>query len=117
MNLKKYLKILKKNPANISFQDTIVTIDEHYDYQPIRFINGKTLNERGENSGSCKIFSFGQLHKLTELQVLQCFGDFYRKDVLKNPSGVSHQNIRSFIKFGWLGIEFRGKSLTLKQPS
>ena len=56
MNLKKYLKILKKNPANISFQDTIVTIDEHYDYQPIGFINGKTLNERGENSGSCKIF-------------------------------------------------------------
>jgi len=114
MNLNKYIEILKKHPANISFQDTISTIDKYYDYQPIEFKNGKTLNERGENSGSCKIFSFGQLHKLTEPQVLQCFGNFYRKDVLKNPSGVSHQNIRSFIKFGWLGVEFSGKALTLR---
>ncbi|GAK84871.1 type III effector HopPmaJ [Vibrio ponticus] len=39
------------------------------------------------------------------------FGDFYRKDVLGNPDGDDHQNIRNFIAHGWNGIKFEGQAL------
>ena len=46
---------------------------------------------------------------------LACFGAFYTEDVLKNPDGTDHQNIRNFMKTGWDGIAFYGEPLTLKQ--
>jgi hypothetical protein len=35
-------------------------------------------------------------------------------DVLKNPNGTDHQNIRNFIEFGWDGISFDGEALKKK---
>ena len=32
---------------------------------------------------------------------LWLFGDFYRKDVLENPDGTDHANIRAFMEGGW----------------
>ncbi len=51
------------------------------------------------------------MNRLTPEQTLQLFGDYYRIDVLQNPDGTDHQNIRNFIKFGWNGIAFDGKAL------
>ena len=59
--------------------------------------------QQGENSGSCKIFAFAQLHHLDEASTLACFGAYYRDDVLKHPQGSDHQNIRQFINTGWQG--------------
>ena len=36
------------------------------------------------------------------------------EDVLENPQGTNHQNIRNFMKTGWDGIQFEGNALKLK---
>ncbi|MEP1447388.1 MAG: HopJ type III effector protein [Paraglaciecola sp.] len=45
------------------------------------------INQAGTNEGSCKIFYFSKLQKLTENQTLALFGSYYRDDVLANPKG------------------------------
>jgi len=71
-------------------------------------------NEAGQNSGSCKIFAFAQRHGLSQQQALACFGTYYRDDVLQNPNGTDHQNIRNFMDTGWPGIAFDGEPLHAK---
>lgn len=103
---------IQNAPETISFQETIAHIDENYDFTPTRFTNGETTNEAGQNNGSCKIFSFAKLQNLDVDQTLNLFGDFYREDVLKNPEGSDHGNIRNFIQSGWEGIHFDGQALS-----
>lgn len=114
MTLFEFLTRLKSAPQTIAFTDTMAVIEAHYDFTPARFKNGEAMNAAGANNGSCKIFAFGQLHALTPAQVLDCFGDYYRVDVLQNPHGTDHGNIRNFIKSGWGGIIFEAMPLTLK---
>ncbi|UWX62563.1 HopJ type III effector protein [Chryseobacterium oranimense] len=105
---------LKNNPETIQFKEVISYIDEHYDFTPTLFKNGDTVNEAGQNNGSCKVFSFAKLQGLSKEQTLPLFGEFYREDVLKNPDGTDHQNIRNFMKYGWEGISFEGEALKQK---
>lgn len=105
---------LEKSAEEIQFKDVIAFIDEHYGFTPTRFTNGNTVNEADQNNGSCKVFSFAKLNDLSKEETLNLFGEFYRKDVLQNPEGKDHQNIRNFIEFGWDGISFDGKALTRK---
>jgi hypothetical protein len=105
------LQHLKTSPETINFKEVIAYIDEHYAFTPTKFTNGNTVNEAGENNGSCKIFSFAKLNKLSKEETLALFGDFYRTDVLKNPEGNDHQNIRNFQQFGWDGISVEGEAL------
>jgi len=114
MELNTFLQHLNASPDSIAFADTIAVIDSLYDFTPTTFKNAALLNEAGKNNGSCKLFSFARLHNLSPQQTLHCFGDYYRKDVLLNPDGTDHQNIRNFIKTGWAGIEFDGSALTAK---
>lgn len=114
MELNTLLKKLIESPDNVEFNDTISVIDALYDFTPTSFKNGSFLNEAGKNNGSCKLFSFAQLQKLSPQQTLHCFGAYYRDDVLRHPEGTDHQNIRNFIKTGWAGIEFGGNALTPK---
>ena len=108
------LSQLKSKPETIQFNDVISFIEEHYDFSPTPFKNGNTINEVNQNNGSCKVFSFAKLNNLTKEETLFLFGDFYRNDVLKNPDGIDHQNIRNFITFGWDGISFEGEALRKK---
>ncbi|QQR98343.1 MAG: HopJ type III effector protein [Sphingobacteriales bacterium] len=96
----------------IQFDEVISFIDQHYDFTPTKFINGKNINEINQNNGSCKIFYFAKIHNLSNEQTLQLFGDYYRKDVLEHPEKEDHQNIRNFIQFGWNGISFDGVALS-----
>jgi len=114
MNLKKFIQLLTVEPNAINFSDCIEMIDRHYHFTPCAFSNGQQHNLAGENNGSCKIFAFGLLHKLSPHQVLTCFGDYYRIDVLQNPGLSSHQNIREFIQHGWGGIHFESTPLHLR---
>ena len=114
MYMKQFLQALATAPEGIAFSDTISVIETNYDFAPTAFKNGELLNEAGQNNGSCKLFSFAKLHNLTPQQTLQCFGAYYRDDVLKNPQATDHQNIRNFIKFGWDGMVFQGNALTPK---
>ena len=111
MILETFLQTIKENPETIEFDQTIALIDETYKFVPTAFHNGDLVNEAGQNSGSCKIFAFGQLHNLSEQQTLACFGHYYREEVLQHPDDSNHQNIRNFIKTGWIGIKFSSKTL------
>ena len=108
------LEQLEKAPETINFKEVIAYIDENYDFTPTKFTNGNTINEANQNNGSCKVFSFAQLKNLSKEQTLSLFGEFYREDVLNNPDGTDHQNIRNFMKFGWDGISFDGEALKKK---
>jgi HopJ type III effector protein len=102
----------------ISFHETIIVITENYHYQPTDFSNGLNddlvVNPAGTNEGSCKILAFAKLHHLNQQQTLSLFGDYYRTDVLLKPKGTDHQNIRTFMRYGWEGIRFNGEALTKK---
>lgn len=108
------LEQLKNDPQTIAFNDVIAYIDAHYDFTPTKFTNGDTVNEANQNNGSCKVFSFAKLQGLEKEEVLALFGAFYREDVLQNPTGTDHQNIRNFIQHGWAGIAFEGEALQAK---
>lgn len=105
---------LSSDPENIMFDDTMAFIDQHYDARACAFRNGEVANAEGENVGSCKLLSFAKMHNLTEQQTLLCFGEHYR-NVLNEPDGNSHQNIRQFQKTGWQGVQFDAQVLTEKR--
>lgn len=114
MQINEFINKLNTQAEGIRFDDTMQVIDANYNFTPTAFRNGETQNAADQNNGSCKVFAFAQLNKLTEEQALQCFGDYYRKDVLQNPQGDDHQNIRNFMKSGWAGIAFEGSPLTAR---
>ncbi len=111
---------IKNHPEQVEFAEVIAAIDAHYDYRPTAFSNGRgaaaVANPAGTNQGSCRIFAFGQLQGLSEGETLACFGRHYREDVLGNPDGTDHANIRTFMRHGWAGIRFGGPALTAKHP-
>jgi len=103
MTLNTFLNKIKSNQA-ISFDD------KYYHYTPSSFTNGlgdtMVTNAAGTNEGSCKIFAFAHLHQLEPSQTLKLFGDYYQ-EVLNDPEGNSHQNIRNFMQYTWKGIKFQ----------
>ncbi|MDO8206800.1 MAG: HopJ type III effector protein [Gallionella sp.] len=114
MELNNFLQRLNDTPDSISFNDTVALIESLYQFTPTTFSNGSLVSEAGQNSGSCKLFSFGLLQGLSQQQTLNCFGAYYRDDVLKHPLGTDHQNIRNFMVTGWAGIAFQDSALTPK---
>jgi len=111
-NMNHFLQQLKTSPETNSFENTMAVIDANYHFTPCEFSNGDLVNAQNQNNGSCKIFAFAQLNNLNEQQTLHCFGDYYRMDVLENPNGTDHQNIRNFMQHGWAGIKFDTNPLT-----
>jgi hypothetical protein len=110
MSVENLLQKIRQEPELVTFEEVIATINACYHYTPIRFRNGLgetvVINEAGQNEGSCRIFAFARLNALGVEETLACFGRFYREDVLGNPAGVDHANIRTFIRDGWAGIVF-----------
>lgn len=114
MNIKSFKNKLKENPRQIDFSETMSTIDENYDFTPTAFRNGVLENTEGQNSGSCKLFAFAKSQELTNEETLACFGQYYFDDVLNDPNGTGHQNIRNFMKTGFEGLSFENNPLTEK---
>jgi len=118
MTLDTLLDLLSNKPSSIHFKDVITLIDSLYDYTPCEFTNGKgddtVTNVKSTNEGSCKLFAFALDQNLSEQHTLNCFGSYYRDDVLNNPTGNDHANIRTFMRYGWDGIHFPTPALRLK---
>ena len=118
-DLKLFIEQIKIAPEKTEFKDVIEIINKYYSYTPTRFVNGtdseNIINAAGENEGSCKIFSFARSHKLDKSQTLNCFGQYFREDVLEHPEGSDHANIRTFIKYGWEHIDFDNTVLKRKE--
>lgn len=114
MSLQLFLDRLKETPESIEFTDTMAVVEENYTFTEARFTNGNTVNEAGQNSGSCKLFAFAKLNGLSKDETLACFGAYYRADVLEHPDADDHQNIRNFMVHGWDGIVFDSEALAAK---
>jgi len=114
MTLETFLNKLKTTPKDIDFTDTIRVIESNYIFTPTAFKNGDLYNNVGENSGSCKLLAFAKLQNLTKEETLACFGKYYYEDVLNDPNGTGHQNIRNFMKTGFEGLVFEGMPLREK---
>jgi len=112
MQLNEFLTQLRNAPESIHFSDTLQVIEKNYHYQPRAFRNGDLVNDAGQNEGSCKLFAFAIINRLSEQETLQCFGDYYRRDVVENPNGTDHGNIRNFQKYGWSGVNYEQLPLT-----
>ncbi|WP_028486591.1 HopJ type III effector protein [Thiomicrorhabdus chilensis] len=106
------IKALNQGP--VDFKIVMQVIENEYEFSPVRFVNGDTVNEANTNNGSCKIFAFAKMHGLTEQATLNAFGDYYTKDVLQHPEKEDHLNIRNFIRSGWKGVQFEGEALLKK---
>tara|TARA_B100000809_G_scaffold246807_1_gene275157 strand:- start:285 stop:635 length:351 start_codon:yes stop_codon:yes gene_type:complete len=111
MKIQDFLNKLKSDTANLVFKDTMAVVETNYSFFPTAFRNGEEMNGVGQNSGSCKVFAFAKINGFSKQQTLDCFGEYYVNDVLKNPKGIDHQNIRNFIIHGWEGILFEGNAL------
>ncbi|MGC8121305.1 HopJ type III effector protein [Marinobacter sp. VGCF2001] len=96
--------------GHADFNDTLGLIDQHFEFQPTGFSNGPLRNEAGENAGSCRVFALGQHCNLSEADTLRLFAQHYEQ-VLGDPAGESHGNIRQFISTGWSGIRFDASPL------
>jgi hypothetical protein len=103
--------------GHANFDDTLALVEQHFHYQPTGFHNGPEFNASDENLGACKVFGIAQYCSLNEVDTLTLFAQHY-KQVLDNPAGESHGNIRQFISTGWSGIRFENTPLRLrKTPS
>lgn len=115
MTINELLTKIKTQPDTVEFQEVIDYIEDNFEYSPTHFTNGQghdvVMNQEGTNEGSCKIFAFATTEGLSENETLACFGKYYREDVLENPEGNDHANIRTFMRHGWKGIRFEQSAL------
>lgn len=102
---KALLQQLDSAPNSVEFDQVMAVIAAEYQHTPSAFKNGDQVNSADQNQGSCKILGFARLNGLTEQATLNCFGKYYREDVLQNPEGTDHGNIRAFMRSGWAGVE------------
>ncbi len=105
----------------IVFQDVIATIRRHYECSPVAFRTGagtsrETDNPAGTNAGSSQLLAFARRLGLDEQTTLALYGEHYR-DVLKDPAGSAHANIRAFMANGWAGVVLAADPLRLLGPS
>ncbi|MEP6342202.1 MAG: HopJ type III effector protein [Maricaulaceae bacterium] len=111
MTLSDYIAALSTHPTSFNFTATLEVIDTHYAFTPATFKNGAVENLAGTNSGSCKVFSFALLHKLSPAQTLNMFAEHYQ-NVLDDPNGNAHANIRAFMQDGFAGLSFDTSALS-----
>mmetsp|Transcript_5531 Transcript_5531/g.9143 ORF Transcript_5531/g.9143 Transcript_5531/m.9143 type:complete len:210 (-) Transcript_5531:1777-2406(-) len=105
---------LEMDASDLKFEDVMELIDTHFENQLLEFKNGDLVNQQGENEGSAKVLSYAALSSLDKETTLKLWGQYYR-EVVADPSGDSHQNIRNFMKTGWEGVPFEnGIALTRK---
>lgn len=103
----------------VAFGEVLDVIKAHYRFTPTQFDNGigddAVCNSADQNQGSCRVFAFARLHDLTEKETLACFAGHFR-EVLDDPDGTGHANIRRFMRDGWAGIRFHGEPLARRTP-
>ncbi len=112
------LLVLARSLKPLGFDAVMSVINEYYDYTPAAFGNGlaarQVNNNAGQNEGSCKLLAFARLHQLDQSQTLNLFGDYYHQEVLGDPAGNTHANIRAFMADGWKGVAFETEPLGAK---
>lgn len=93
---------VEMDASELTFEEVMEVIDTHFETGLIEFKNGALTNKPGENEGSAKLLSYAALSGFDQATTLTLWGQYYR-DVVNDPDGDSHQNIRNFMKTGWDG--------------
>ena len=101
---------LRENPTT-PFVAILAYIQANFSYTPQSFQNGTKLNLASENQGSAKVLFFAKQANWSAEDTLLLFAEHYQ-DVVQNPTGTSHENIRQFIQNGWEGVKFDGNVLS-----
>lgn len=114
MTIEAFKAKLKETPKQIDFSETMAVVEANYEFTPTAFKNGSLENAEGQNSGSCKLFGFATAENLTKEETLACFGQYYFVEVLEDPNGEGHQNIRNFMTTGFDGLVFNNTPLSKK---
>lgn len=100
--------------SDVQMDDVIAVCDREFEYTDSSFSVGAVENKVGTNVKSSKILSFAYLTKMDTETALKCYGEVYR-EVLVDPDGDSHGNIRALMKGGTECVKFPfGLSLTPK---
>lgn len=105
--------LLKLEADEIQFADVLAHIDSQYTHTSTAFKNGNQYNAGTENQGSARVLFYAHLNNLSKEETLSLFAEHYQ-NVLDNPDGTNHQNIRQFMQNGWEGVEFEGTVLMPK---
>lgn len=104
----------------IDFEEIISVLRGHYRLTPCTFVTGRgtpreTVNPAGSNAASCLLLAVARRLGLEEQTTLNLYGRHYR-DVLADPDGSAHANIRAFMANGWQGVVFEQDPLVLVGP-
>ncbi|KAJ1637914.1 HopJ type III effector protein-domain-containing protein [Pavlovales sp. CCMP2436] len=106
---------VRTQPGSVMFAETLEAIDQAFEFFGTKFVNGAVSSTSSENEGSSKVLSLSQLVGMTTDETLVCFGEHYR-DVVADPSGSSHANVRALMTTGLEAVLFsNGPSLTLRK--
>ena len=96
--------------------DSVILTDsalQNNEASPTQKVNAYVQNRKLLQS-SAKVFCFGHMHSLSELETLHCFAEHYQS-VLQSPEdNSSHLNIRSFMKHRWEGLLIDFDALKIK---
>lgn len=111
MNIANLLNLLRCK--KMKFKDVIEFIDNYYFFTPSSFRNGLQLNGVTENHGSCRVLYFAKINNLSKDDTLTLFAEHY-DNILMDPEGDGHQNIRQFQLNGWESVQFESEVLRLK---
>ncbi|WP_420845149.1 HopJ type III effector protein [Maribacter litopenaei] len=101
MTIKEFKVKLKESPKEITFLESMGIIESNYKFVPTAFKNGDLKNEKGQNSGSCKVFAFALREGLSREETLACFGNYYFDEVLNYPRGRLTSKYQKFYK-NWI---------------
>lgn len=104
----------------VDFDEAIRILRRHYRFTPCAFVSGRgtareTANAAGSNAASCLLLAFASRLGLGEQATLNLYGRHYQ-DVLADPDGSAHANIRAFMANGWQGVVFEQDPLVLLGP-
>lgn len=103
------------------FQDVMTILRRHYEFTPTAFVTGsgtpaQVENAATANQASCLLLAAARRLGLDPAATLRLYGEHYR-DVLADPAGTAHGNIRAFMANGWAGVVFAGDPLRLRGPA
>ncbi|MFZ5756236.1 MAG: HopJ type III effector protein [Pseudomonadota bacterium] len=112
--------IARSTDSSLMFQEVMSTIRRHYECTPVAFSVGESTpspvrNPAGTNAASSQLLAFGKRLGLDEQTLLGLYAEHYR-DVLADPAGSNHANIRAFMTGGWAGVSLPADPLRLRGP-
>ncbi|MBT3727100.1 hypothetical protein HOG21_05480 [bacterium] len=89
-----------------TFDDFIAFVDKYFMLISTGFNNNGLKNNKFKNEGSLKVLAFAKYCKMTDVTEIAGLFKGYYKDVLKDPKGDNHQNIRHLINGSIYEVSF-----------